>query len=185
MDNWAEMKFSDADRTALEGCSAVLINFGQWQVSYATRMPPYFKLGKLWKTPGGVVRGPYSVAEYGDLVSKTLHAYLQMLPPSSAVYFLGTMPIGNQDFTCGVITEASKYPDYRNDAALRALNEEGMHVCRSIDRLHCMNLFEVGNIFKDLSYDGAHFKAPVASQMALAVLTVLLNDEADRASITR
>ena len=39
-----------------------------------------------------------------------------------------------------------------------------------------MNLFEMGNVFRDLSYDGGHFKSPVGSQMALAVLTILAQD---------
>ena len=54
---------------------------------------------------------------------------------------MGTMPIGNRDFTCGKMTELSKYPDYRNDAVLQALNDRGMYACNAIERFCYVFLF--------------------------------------------
>ena len=50
-------------------------------VACELREPAYWKWKYPWEPPG-VVRGPFSVPEYADLVKSTLHKYLQILPPT-------------------------------------------------------------------------------------------------------
>ena len=158
VDNWVDMKFTEEQTSQLARCSAILLNFGQWHLSYATWID--------------LKRGPYLLPEFVELVNKTLHSYLRLF--SAKLFYLGTMPFG-QAARLYIPNHPEK--DHRNDVVLREFNTAGMAACRRVKGARCINLFEMGNVLRDLSYDLCHFKAPVGTQMALAVLTMLCNDE--------
>ena len=44
-------------------------------------------------------------------------------------------------------------------------------------RVKCLNVYEISNVVRDLSYDTYHFYAPVGTQMALAIINVMLDAE--------
>lgn len=163
VDNWANMEFSVEESALLSRCNSILLNFGQWHVSYSTK--PDLK------------RGPFKVSEYASLVNRTLSNYSFSFPHAK-IYFLGTLPFGQSARLYMATPPEDEQRDYRNDVVLRAINAAGMEICRRLKRKHlrCINLFEMGNVVRDLSYDLAHFKAPVGPQMALAVLTALCSD---------
>jgi hypothetical protein len=56
------------------------------------------------------------------------------------------------------------------------------HCISSFDsRVKCLNVYEIGNVVRDLSYDTYHFYEPVGTQMALAIINVMLDAEIDLA----
>jgi hypothetical protein len=156
-DDWATMEFTNESRADLARCDAIVVNFGQWHVSWTTRTI--------------IGRGPFTISEYAQLVHRTLHYTDQF--PAAKILFVGTMPFGQN----AMLYTRPVPHDYRNTAVLRAVNAAGMEACRRLQerKVHCMNLFEMGNVVSDLTYDMAHFKAPVGVQMALAVVTALCN----------
>jgi len=151
-DPWAEIKING------ELCDSIFIGFGQWQLSGARKVDNF------------------SPQDYAELVNQTLWTYVNRFPKPK-LYFVGTFPLGQNSRLY------SKPPiDFRNDVVLRDINAAGMKACNHVKhavgfkRLSCMNLFEMANVVRDLSYDLAHFKAPVGLQMALAVMTQFCNE---------
>jgi len=151
-DQWAEMDFK------VEKCDSIFIGFGQWQISFVRRVDNL------------------SPKDYAVMVNQTLWAYATRFP-NSKLYFMGTFPLCQN-------TRVYLKPtiDFRTDILLREMNTAGMKACNHIKheigaiRMSCMNLFEMGNVVRDLAYDLSHFKAPVGLQMALAVMTRFCNN---------
>jgi len=121
----------------------------------------------------------FSPTDYAALVNQTLWTYITQYPKST-LYFVGTFPFA-QNFRLYL------YPptDFRNVVVSRVINAAGIKVCNRIQQhalgtkrlVRCMDLFEMANVVRDLSYDTmSHFKAPVGLQMALAVMTRFCND---------
>lgn len=159
VDTFAEMNFNVDELGQLQKCDSIFIGFGQWHLSFLRKVDIF------------------SSIDYAALVNQTLWAYAAISPKAN-LYFMGTFPFA-QNFRL-----YSNPPiDFRNDVVLRKMNAAGMKVCnrmkqtvRVTRRVSCMNLFEMVNVVRDLSYDMAHFKAPVGLQMALAVMTRFCSD---------
>lgn len=155
-DVWAKMDFLPSQYDLLSNCSTIIVSFGQWHVSHAR---------------GGL----YTPSDYASLTNRTLTKY-RSLYPTHKILFIGTMPFGVFHLIYATVEDTEMMFDYRNDVVLRALNVAAMDTCRALGSFGCLNLFEVGNALRDLSYDTCHFKAPVINQLGLAVVTTLCND---------
>lgn len=68
MDHYARMQFTEQEDMWLGNCSTIFLSFGQWHIS--------------WATKGDLGRGPFTLSEYEELVNRTLHAYIERIPPS-------------------------------------------------------------------------------------------------------
>ena len=66
MDNYARMQFSEIENMWLGNCSTIVLDFGQWHIS--------------WATMSDLRRGPFTRIDYEDLVNKTLQAYIDRIP---------------------------------------------------------------------------------------------------------
>lgn len=131
--------------TVVERCSAVLFNFGQWQVA-----PP--------EGHGD----PWPVSRYAAAVDRALRNARLMLPEKRLIW-VTLHPHGETD------PMYTKPPtDWRTDIVLGAYNDAALKACEA-HNFEFIDIFNVANAVHDLTYDGAHYKAPVARELARLV----------------
>ena len=159
VDNFASMEFNDDELRQLSNCTVIVVNFGQWHLSWLMKI--YFN------------RRPYSLSDFVHLVQSNLKRYRELFP-SAKIFYLGTMAIG-QNYRLYLPADDTR-KDFRTDWILREFNAMAMDACWQVEGVRCLNMFEITNVVRDLSYDFSHFKAPVGPQLALALLTALCND---------
>ena len=156
IDNWGSMEFSPAEHSQLSNCSVIVVDVGQWQLSWAMINQR---------------KEPFRLQEYADLVQRILRKYTELF--TAKLFFVGSMPFGQNHRIYFPVGEPGK--DYRTDIILREFNIVAMDACHQVIGANCLNLFEIGDVLRDLSYDLAHFRAPVGSQSALALLSGICN----------
>lgn len=133
-------------------CDVVLLNFGQWPASGDT--------GQLPPLPGS--GPPWSVPRYEAAVAELLaDARAALGSGASRLLWVTTHPHG---FTPRVAAGR----DWRSGAVLR---EYARASIRAAERLGVSwaDVHSMADVLRDLSYDGAHYKAPVESEIARAL----------------
>eukprot|EP01041_Mallomonas_annulata_P007329 gene7329-14949_t len=138
-------------------CSIVLVGAGQWHAGW----------------PEGY---PHSVLDYSIIIRNALLRY-KSKPFIKRLLWITPFPHGSADSLFRVPPE-----DWRNEIVLHAYNNAAIEVCKELN-VDYIDIFGIANVLHDLSYDAAHFKAPVAREMALLVLNVLVALEKENSMI--
>jgi len=131
------------DNTVIPQCDVFAINFGQWQLSWATD-------GKPWP-----------VEKYAAAVETLLNGTHPII--RNRLLWLTVNPIGMSRSL-----NSSKSMEFRSSYNLHMYARASIAVAKKL-RVHYLDVFTIANSLRDVSYDGAHFKGCVGREIAVLV----------------
>ena len=137
-----------SDPEVLPTCEVVLLNFGQWPASGSSGLLP----------PDPPNAPPWSVERYEAAVTDVLTSALRT---TARLLWLTVHPHG--------ITErVLSAQDWRSSHVLQLYANASIRAATSLGVAY-MDIHSMADVLRDLSYDGAHYAAPVEAEIARAV----------------
>lgn len=108
----------------------------------------------------------FSAIEYGEAVTKYLIELSNFIDMNKFLWI--TMhPHGETAFLYGPNAK-----ERRNSYVLNLYSIVSIEICKRM-HVHYVDIFSISDVVHDLSYDSAHFKAPVENEIAALVLHAL------------
>jgi len=145
-------------RRNIRNCDILVVNYGHWQAGW----------------PGGRCQ---TIEEYKSSVQLTVEHVMKMAQPHMIMVWLSVNPM---PFIRDIYGKCPP-SDWRNDVVLRAYNNAAKCVMDAEfsasrewrERWHFLNVFDIIDPIRDVSYDGTHYANPIGLAVYYRLLAML------------